>query len=336
VLSHVGMFILAVILPLIFRQTEGKTNRYVRHHATESLNFQLTFLIVWIGGIITVVAITASTSDSNGDNSGWIVLPFLVLFALYGACAVLAIIGAVRAGQRRWWRDPIRIPFVRGTGRAGGSSMQVLEQPLSGVAHPLLLVGVRDVPGVVSEACEPVLDDRVREGRVLEARAPCEVVVDQGNDEVDVRVAGHEQRESLGLGDRVVGAGDELVGFDTEHAGEQADRSFAGHRDPGFEVRERGARHGDARAELLLRQCCCHAVLTDPAPEGLHVRRPRTDAHENDRTAKRPRLLLGHGAAQPARWAYTRRHDHTEASPHHGHHRPGRQLPRRAAPRQGL
>ena len=113
VLSHVGMFILAIILPLIFRQTEGKTNRYVRHHATEALNFQLTFLILWIGSIITVVSIAASTTDSNGDTSGWIVLPFLVLFALYAACAVLAIIGAVRAGQRRWWRYPIRIPFVR-------------------------------------------------------------------------------------------------------------------------------------------------------------------------------------------------------------------------------
>ena len=97
VLSHVGMFILAIILPLIFRQTEGKTNRYVRHHATEALNFQLTFLILWIGGIITVVSIAASTTDSNGDTSGWIVLPFLVLFALYVACAVLAIIGAVQA-----------------------------------------------------------------------------------------------------------------------------------------------------------------------------------------------------------------------------------------------
>jgi hypothetical protein len=43
------------------------------------------------------------------------VLPFLVLFALYVTCAVLAIIGAVRAGQRRWWRYPFRIPFVRGS-----------------------------------------------------------------------------------------------------------------------------------------------------------------------------------------------------------------------------
>jgi uncharacterized Tic20 family protein len=119
VLAHVSLFILAVILPLIFRQTQGKTNRYVRHHATEALNFQLTFFIVWFGGIITVAVIASSSSGANNGDSGWIVLPFIGLFAVYVGCAVLAVIGAVRAGQRRWWRYPIRIPFVRGSSPEG-------------------------------------------------------------------------------------------------------------------------------------------------------------------------------------------------------------------------
>jgi uncharacterized Tic20 family protein len=115
VLSHVGFIIAAVVLALVIRLTEGNKNDYTRHHSSEALNFQLTFLIVWIVGILTAVGTSTaigSTDDENG--SAWILLPFLALFGVYAAGMALAIVGAVRANRGLWWRYPVSIRFVRG------------------------------------------------------------------------------------------------------------------------------------------------------------------------------------------------------------------------------
>lgn len=115
VLCHVGMLFAAVLLPLVIRLTEGKKNEYARHHSTEALNFQLTFLIVWIIGIVTtMLGMLASIGTDGGDASAWVLLPFLTMFALFGVSALCSIVGAVRASQGRWWRYPVSIRFVSG------------------------------------------------------------------------------------------------------------------------------------------------------------------------------------------------------------------------------
>lgn len=116
VLCHVGQIFAGIVLALVIRLTEGKKNEYVRHHSTEALNFQLTFLIIWIGGIVATiggVVAFAGTAD-DGDGSPLILLPFLALFGVFGVGIVFAITGAVRASQGQWWRYPISIRFVRG------------------------------------------------------------------------------------------------------------------------------------------------------------------------------------------------------------------------------
>lgn len=116
VLSHVGFVIAAVLLALVIRLTEGKKNDYTRHHSTEALNFQLTFLLVWLVSMFAVV--TASTvafgSTDDGSGSPWVLLPFVALFGVYAGGIVFAIVGAVRASQGQWWRYPVSIRFVRG------------------------------------------------------------------------------------------------------------------------------------------------------------------------------------------------------------------------------
>ncbi len=113
VLSHVGILVFAVVLPLVFRLTEGKKNEFVRHHSTEALNFQLTFLILWIvGGVATMFA--TFTGRGGDDVSAWFLLPFLAMLGLFGIAVLCAIVGAVRASQGRWWRYPVSIRFVSG------------------------------------------------------------------------------------------------------------------------------------------------------------------------------------------------------------------------------
>ncbi len=115
-LAHLSFFFLAVILPVILRVTEGERNDYVRHHTTEALNFQITFFLVWVVG--TFVFIGAGLAAFGDGNIGsWIVLPFLMLFAVYIAAAALSIVGAVRASKGVWWRYPLSIRFVRGAVR---------------------------------------------------------------------------------------------------------------------------------------------------------------------------------------------------------------------------
>ncbi len=115
VLSHVGFIIAAVILALVLRLTEGKKDEFARHHSTEALNFQLTFMLIWLVGIGSTMIATDMMSPSDDDSvSLLLVLPFLALFVVYAVGAAFAVMGAVQASRRQWWRYPLSIRFVRG------------------------------------------------------------------------------------------------------------------------------------------------------------------------------------------------------------------------------
>jgi hypothetical protein len=122
VISHVGFFVLAVILPLIIRQTEGKKNEYARHHSTEALNFQLTFLVVWLSGSVVGIAALIGTATPSGSVTAWVALPFVLMFAVFVAGAAMSIVGAVHASRGDWWRYPVSIRFVPGARGQIGSS----------------------------------------------------------------------------------------------------------------------------------------------------------------------------------------------------------------------
>ena len=62
----------------------------------------------------------------------------------------------------------------------------------------------------------------------------------------DLRVPGGDEGQSLGLGDGVVAVRHEVLRLAPEHAGQQGDRPFAGHREPGLDVRQRHAGDRDA------------------------------------------------------------------------------------------
>jgi uncharacterized Tic20 family protein len=109
ILSHVGFFFAGIVMPLVLWATEGRRNPYVRHHSAEALNFQLTFLLAWVAAF---VALIASTAASGGG--GWFLAVFAGMGVLWLTVAGCAIVGAVRAGQGRWWRYPLSIRFVRG------------------------------------------------------------------------------------------------------------------------------------------------------------------------------------------------------------------------------
>ena len=65
-LSHLSLFVLAIIGPVIVMQTLGKRSQYVRYHAAEALNFHITVLtaaivIPLLSGAIRVLGVPLRT-----------------------------------------------------------------------------------------------------------------------------------------------------------------------------------------------------------------------------------------------------------------------------------
>lgn len=121
-LSHLGSvlggFVLSLVMYLISK--DGRRPE-TRRHAREALNFQLTFMIVYIPAVIAYVVFVFSTADGTGDEaSAGFFLGFgsFMLFVL--VTSVLAIVfgvrGAIRANRGEHYRYPICIRFIKGSG----------------------------------------------------------------------------------------------------------------------------------------------------------------------------------------------------------------------------
>ena len=114
VVSHLGFLACWFVIPLIVRSTAGTTNAYVRHHATEALNFMICasvlYFVVW--GFWIVGFFSAAFADGTADSSSFVIW-WILLIGIQLIALAFAITGAVRASQGVWWRYPISIRFVR-------------------------------------------------------------------------------------------------------------------------------------------------------------------------------------------------------------------------------
>jgi uncharacterized Tic20 family protein len=101
-LSHLLSFVaaylfLGFVAPLIIMLVFGPRSAFVRANAVESLNFNLTWLLYGIIGVILAL----------------LLIGFLILIALGIAYLVLVIIASVRANNGEVYRYPLTIRFVR-------------------------------------------------------------------------------------------------------------------------------------------------------------------------------------------------------------------------------
>jgi hypothetical protein len=97
-LSFVAAYLfLGFVAPLIVLLVFGPRSAFVRAHAVESLNFNLTWLLY---GIIAVIL-------------AFVLIGFLILAVLGIAYVVLVIIASVRANNGQMYRYPATIRFVR-------------------------------------------------------------------------------------------------------------------------------------------------------------------------------------------------------------------------------
>ncbi len=98
ILTHVLGIFTGFLGPLVVYLVARPDQRYAKHHAAESLNFQLTFLIAWIVAIVSIFVLI-----------GLVLIPLVWVGAL-----VLEIMAAVAASRGEWYRYPVNIRMVSG------------------------------------------------------------------------------------------------------------------------------------------------------------------------------------------------------------------------------
>lgn len=84
--------------PLVIYLVNGEKDPFVRHHASESLNFQLTLLIAWLVTFALMLVLV-----------GFLLFP-VVLVGGY----VFGILATMAASRGEWYRFPISIRMVPG------------------------------------------------------------------------------------------------------------------------------------------------------------------------------------------------------------------------------
>jgi uncharacterized Tic20 family protein len=105
--AHLGSFVaayaaLGLLAPLTVLLVKGNASPFVRRHAVESLNFQITTLI-WAGIGFLLVVLTLGVGIL-------VVLPLAVVVATF--YLVVVIVGGVRASGGRDYRYPLTWRFV--------------------------------------------------------------------------------------------------------------------------------------------------------------------------------------------------------------------------------
>ena len=89
--------------PLILWLVKKDSSPFIAHHGRESLNFQITLLLVMLGlGIVTMALMLVLV--------GILMIPLLVVVPILAL--VLEILAAVAASEGRWHRYPVCLRLV--------------------------------------------------------------------------------------------------------------------------------------------------------------------------------------------------------------------------------
>jgi len=112
-LSHLSLFVMLLVAAIVLRVTVGRRDRFTRHHATEALNAQIWFVVIWNACLLPL----AVTSTGGGDPPAWAFIGPLLGVVAFLTLGGLAIRGAVQASRGKWWRYPVPFRFVPGSVR---------------------------------------------------------------------------------------------------------------------------------------------------------------------------------------------------------------------------
>ena len=93
-LSHVLTFIAPVLAPLIIYLVKKDESAFIAYHAKESLNFQITMILVVIILVVTIIGI-------------------LLLWLVGLISVVLVVIAAIRASEGKLYKYPLSLRLIK-------------------------------------------------------------------------------------------------------------------------------------------------------------------------------------------------------------------------------
>ena len=93
-LSHILTVVAPILAPLIIYLVKKNESAFIEAHAKESLNFQITLILICIGLVITIIGIVVI----------WIV----AIIAL-----VLVVLATIKASEGKLYRYPVTIRFIK-------------------------------------------------------------------------------------------------------------------------------------------------------------------------------------------------------------------------------
>jgi uncharacterized protein len=118
VLAHLPF--LNIILPVLAYALHGDKDPYVKHHAAEALNWQITMFIVQMIGMVIVFSTvfnnfgsgfgqTGTPFGSGGFFSIWLLFMGIGVFNI-----VMGVIAMIAASKHKLFRYPVSIRIVKG------------------------------------------------------------------------------------------------------------------------------------------------------------------------------------------------------------------------------
>lgn len=116
IFSHIGVFVVGFLAPLIIMFTYGDKSNFVRRHARESLNHQISIMLYTFGWLFVAVLIGlavggVSQSAAAGLISGY-VLFLLGAIALGIKNMVVIILATLAASRYEHYRYPMSIRLL--------------------------------------------------------------------------------------------------------------------------------------------------------------------------------------------------------------------------------
>lgn len=96
VLAHLGGAFFSIFVPLVIYLVKER-DPFLRHHAAQAVNFQLTLVIGWFVAFILLFVII-----------GFILIPILLVLDF-----VLAILASVAASRGEYYRYPLTINLLK-------------------------------------------------------------------------------------------------------------------------------------------------------------------------------------------------------------------------------
>jgi hypothetical protein len=97
ILSHILCIVAGFIAPLIIYLVKKDESAYVREHAKEALNFQITMIILFIVSAILML----------------ILIGILLIWVLSIANLVLIIIATIKASENKMYRYPFNFRLIK-------------------------------------------------------------------------------------------------------------------------------------------------------------------------------------------------------------------------------